>query len=602
MTKSDLTAATEHNSSIKCPDETKYDYFNGRCVHVGSKERNLPEEIQILNDKFSRIFLTMNQSILSEDMTVLIKKTFPDGSILQINNGSVKCGENETTQYKTCVSFFINQKQFPNIISIIKKVKFLKSTSLFNNIGISLIQSSGEGLLQGDECGDAKLVKRNAFLVWSQDVNPAESHETQKNDSNEDIVIYIPDTREYYDSAVVPWVLTSVESETEDGQENNTRFSSAFAYICEPNILSCETQILEPGMFKEDGSAILVLGQVRIEQSDYFAEKNSSVKVCSNALVKIKMDGSDMDMMMDESFASWVFIMADLGFALVFFFLLLTLLTYSLFPSMRTLPGKIVMNLSFTLIIGEMLLLGNRLFTDYEVLCKFLGFNMQYWWQTAFLWMNVLGYDLSRTFSNLSIKAHKSDEEGRYKMYTLFAYGVPALFILVCAAVDLGLDTSLHYGSADNADYKSCFVNDKMNKFYTFAIPLIMVISLNVVFFIRSVIGICSAMRIAKKAQTNSSKSDRLNIFLYLKISSVMGFNWIFILILEAYRTTWVLCCHVFCNGFQGVFIFTCFCANRRVWNMYKQRFCRVKNTDSNSSASSSATQVSSVSNGKTRV
>ncbi len=209
--------------------------------------------------------------------------------------------------------------------------------------------------------------------------------------------------------------------------------------------------------------------------------------------------------------------------------------------------------------------------------------------------MNILGYDLSATFSNISTVSQKSDEKKKYKIYFVYAYGVPALYTLVCAAIDLALDTDLYYGDTG----RFCWIKGSKYRFYTFGVSIILVMSLNLIFFIRCVIGICTAMNIAQKAKQNTPKSDHMNIFLYIKIASVMGFNWAFALLFGAFPDqVGLFYVHVICNSMQGFFIFTCFCANKRVWKMYKQLFDKSQdtkqlNSDSLNSRSSDVSQKS---------
>ena len=104
-------------------------------------------------------------------------------------------------------------------------------------------------------------------------------------------------------------------------------------------------------------------------------------------------------------------------------------------------------------------------------------------------------------------------------------------------------------------------------------------------------------MRVARKAKKSSShKSDATNLLLYIRIASVMGFNWFFAILLAWIDEPVLFYLHIICNSLQGVFIFTCFCANKRVWNMYKELIFSerpMKRIQSDSSVSKNSTSTS---------
>ncbi len=386
--------------------------------------------------------------------------------------------------------------------------------------------------------------------------------------------------------------------------DNETAMTEANILIPDRNI-SCPHKLVRLGKteYHANGTIFTIKdGMTMIDKRDYSVDENGDILVCSDLLEGVKNQndlGNNIDDDSSNGRGPLLQALSATGVIIAILFLLLTLITYSLFPILQNVPGKIVMNLCATLIIAETLLYCNRYFTAFEVVCKLVGFSMQYWWQVVFSWMNILGYDLSATFSNISTMSPKSDEKKKYKIYCAYAYGVPALYTLVCATMDLGLDTGLHYGHTGKSGF--CWIRGAIYRFYTFGISIILVMNINLICFIRCVLGICSAMKIAKMAKQNTSKSDHMNIYLYLKLFSVMGFNWVFALLFGAFPDKiGLFYVHVICNSFQGFFIFTCFCANKRVWRMYKQLFYKRQETkqlklDSSSSKSSDESPKSTI-------
>ena len=276
---------------------------------------------------------------------------------------------------------------------------------------------------------------------------------------------------------------------------------------------------------------------------------------------------------------------------------IITFITYCLFPSLRNIPGKIVMNLSVALAIAEIILALSSFFAFHELTCKIAGMNKHFWWIATFCWMNILAYDLSKTFSNLSKIPAMINARKKILMYCLYGWGLPVIYTTACIIVDfLNIEGGFHFGGAEEG---ICWMKTNMDLFLTFGVPVIVFLILNIVFFVRCVVGLCLAMKVARKAKKSSShKSDAMNLLLYIRIASVMGFNWFFAVLLGWVDEPALFYLHVFFNSLQGIFIFTCFCANKRVWNMYKELIFQQISATRIKSDSDTSKSSSSISNG----
>ena len=82
---------------------------------------------------------------------------------------------------------------------------------------------------------------------------------------------------------------------------------------------------------------------------------------------------------------------------------------------------------------------------DYSPICRVLGFVVQFTYLQAFFWMNVLSFDIYKTFSKvkLSKQGARADEIRKLLVYTTYACGAPMLIIILSGLFDLILNVCL---------------------------------------------------------------------------------------------------------------------------------------------------------------
>ena len=83
--------------------------------------------------------------------------------------------------------------------------------------------------------------------------------------------------------------------------------------------------------------------------------------------------------------------------------LVLLLVTYVLFAELRNLPGKIMLNLTISLLLYESVFLsaGKK---DHQLVCLVVAVLFHLFALSSFTWMNVMAYDVHRTFTEVSGK------------------------------------------------------------------------------------------------------------------------------------------------------------------------------------------------------
>ncbi|KAI8796281.1 hypothetical protein BgiBS90_004048 [Biomphalaria glabrata] len=310
------------------------------------------------------------------------------------------------------------------------------------------------------------------------------------------------------------------------------------------------------------------------------------------------------------------------------------LITYCLFPRLRNLPGVNTMNLTFALLVAEVIF-SEGINVSTHWLCSAVAISLHFTFLAAHFWMNVMSYDVYRTFANsTSVSPQLRDRRRYFPRYATYAWGVPMLVVAFCAFIDFSDvfdNISIGYGKevsqeTNFSDYdiittqdgevliqdirnatgdlnlniaraSVCWITRPLAALVTFGAPILLIFIVNSIFFARTILSISKTMKLSRKSITNRHSnssfqkfSARSDVMLYVKMSTVMGFTWVFglgssILSSFAKPITYSACiashvlaiCFTLFNASQGVFIFIAFVCNRRVLALYCGLFRRIK-------------------------
>ncbi|KAK6175180.1 hypothetical protein SNE40_013696 [Patella caerulea] len=316
------------------------------------------------------------------------------------------------------------------------------------------------------------------------------------------------------------------------------------------------------------------------------------------------------------------------------------LLTYVLFKSLRNLPGINTMNLTLALLIGEILFIEGES-TGVPWVCKFVAVSVHYFFLASFFWMNVMAYDVSKTFANKCILTRIRNTRKFIPRYALYAWGSPAAIVAICLIFEFnGMTDKLHigYGESTLVDVTydnvtrppdgvatnnshvqhsshsvGCWIQSPVAALVAFGAPVLTLLVINIFFFVRTIICIQATAKLAhiNTRRTFSHMTGRNDVMLYVRMSTVMGFTWCFGIassIVSGLFTppdrTVCLSLHILsilytiCMCAQGLFIFFAFVFKKRVYYLYRGLFRKIKlsfeRRRSTKSPSSSSTSVNS--------
>ncbi|GFO38053.1 myosin-10 [Plakobranchus ocellatus] len=312
-----------------------------------------------------------------------------------------------------------------------------------------------------------------------------------------------------------------------------------------------------------------------------------------------------------------------------------TLLTYYLFPCLRSLPGKSTMCLVTALLQTIILFFVGGFLEESSLACQIVGVLTHFFLLSAFMWMLVCTVHMYSVFSNIMVHTSTTIYEGinRFAFYMMLSTFVPGLIVTSTISANYFLyDSSYSYRAEEpphkyNSDPEEidteffsctsnntvrigyghgiCYLSNKMSLLLAGALPIAFLCVTNLIIFILTLL----ALRRLSDHEKTARREARDHLLIYLKLSTLTGINWLpctaaaFVSSSFVWYSFLILCglqelfekatslkslhviiiSHVNYICFQGLYIFISFVCNKRVLNLYKQRFlARESHTASN--------------------
>ena len=261
-------------------------------------------------------------------------------------------------------------------------------------------------------------------------------------------------------------------------------------------------------------------------------------------------------------------ILTWVGFIVSIICLLALIITYSVFKELRTLPGKNLMSLSISLCVAEILWLCGSLVGDIRAACIFVAIANHYFFLVFFMATSVIAFHSCLVFGRkVSFRRSKSEDNKTFLVYSLVVWGIPALFVLISSLLDHYEVFVSNYGKSD-----ICWLGTREARLFLFILPFGILLSFNLLLFV------FVALRLHKNQKTsadvlgkNAKKRQRENVIVCIKLSTLMGFSWLFGLLQASVETKTDVFSYLFVIfvSFQGLFICVAFLFKRRYYELY---------------------------------
>ena len=236
--------------------------------------------------------------------------------------------------------------------------------------------------------------------------------------------------------------------------------------------------------------------------------------------------------------------------------LMFTIVTYLLFDTLRTTPGKINLSLCVSLLIAQVLQQFTIDLTEHKIVCIVCGVLIHFSWSATLLWMSVSSFNLFRCFSPSNVRG---DLHQSVIAYAAFVVVMSVLLVVANMALSLVQEGNLGYGKG------LCYISSNLGLILTFISPVGVIVFSNLCFLSVTI------WRISHSPKLEGTKSaDRSNVLIYIKMSTLTGACWIFgylgiLTKVDAFEILFILA-----NASQGLFLMISFVCNRRVLALFR--------------------------------
>uniref|UniRef100_A0A674K6H5 Adhesion G protein-coupled receptor D1 n=2 Tax=Terrapene triunguis TaxID=2587831 RepID=A0A674K6H5_9SAUR len=236
-----------------------------------------------------------------------------------------------------------------------------------------------------------------------------------------------------------------------------------------------------------------------------------------------------------------------IGCSMSIFCLTITLVTFAILSSVSTMRNQryhIHANLSFAILVAQILLLISFQFSPGMVPCKILAILLHFFFLSAFAWMLVEGFHLY----SMVIKVFGS-EESKHLYYYGIGWGCPLVICIISAASAMDC-----YGESGN-----CWLSLENGAIWGFVAPALFVIVVNIgiLIAVTRVISRISADNYKVHGDANAFKLTAKAVAVLLPI---LGSSWIFgVLAVNDHAIVFQYMFAIF-NSLQGFFIFLFHC------------------------------------------
>uniref|UniRef100_T1J929 G-protein coupled receptors family 2 profile 2 domain-containing protein n=1 Tax=Strigamia maritima TaxID=126957 RepID=T1J929_STRMM len=227
------------------------------------------------------------------------------------------------------------------------------------------------------------------------------------------------------------------------------------------------------------------------------------------------------------------------------------ILIHLIMGKFENVPGKNQLSLSLSLFVAQLLFFFGIDQTQYKEVCFVLGVVIHFFYLSVFFWMNVMAFDIYKTF----VRSYPRSN-GIKSFYLYMAYALLAPLLIVSLAVIADLTDWMMPNVRPIYGYKMCWISSRFALFVFFALPIAILLIENLFLFSFTANAIHQTLKVTKRAKKSS---DCKRFYLYLKLAFIMGGTWVFGLAanLSDYEPLWYG--FVILNASQGTFIFVVF-------------------------------------------
>jgi len=246
-------------------------------------------------------------------------------------------------------------------------------------------------------------------------------------------------------------------------------------------------------------------------------------------------------------------------------------------PQLRNLSGKNLFSLSLALIGAYTTFLANMFTREISTFfCMILAVSMYYFFLAAFFWMLTIAFDVASTLKHATkdLRLTTGPQWGKFAIYSLVGWVFPGLLVS-CAVIIDQMDfeevPEIFKPGFGGSSIGLCWFSRRNALLVYFVIPFFVIMVLNIFFFISSAFLVWDTAKSSVKITTSGPK---INFFLHLRLSVLMGLSWISGLVAGWLDIEPVWYVFLVLNTLQGLFILVFFTCSKKVVTSVKERLC----------------------------
>ncbi|XP_076977028.1 adhesion G protein-coupled receptor E1 [Tamandua tetradactyla] len=309
-------------------------------------------------------------------------------------------------------------------------------------------------------------------------------------------------------------------------------------------------------------------------------EASQTHTVCScKQLVSLAIIMASTELTMEYS----LHVISHVGLTISLVCLALAIATFLLCRSIRNHITDLHLQLCVCLFLAKILFITSVDKTSNQLGCAIIAGFLHYLFLACFFWMLVEAVMLFLMVRNLKVVNYFSSRNIRMLPLCTFAYGLPALVVVVSASVQ-----PQGYGMPNR-----CWLNTGTGFIWSFLGPVCIIIMINSILLIWTLLILRQKLSSAK-SEASTLKDTRLLTFKAFAQLFVLGCSWV-LGIFQTGAAASVMA-HLFTaiNSLQGAFLFLIHCLlSRQVRQEYRKWFTRT--TKSSSQSQTSGVLVSSL-------
>lgn len=335
-------------------------------------------------------------------------------------------------------------------------------------------------------------------------------------------------------------------------------------HACKSRKLRCPTISYSPTEYEKMNGSAQVISTGRVYQDESYEIINDSLHVCSNFTQQYTTRGEHFFMYTHSEAQGLLTLVCSVISLLCLF---ITFIAFCIFTKYRTKPGLSMMNFIIALFIAQLILVVGVNRTTIPELCKAIAIVEHYTWLVVFFWMSAMSYDIFLTFRNFS--SIPDESMSNMKKYIVYAWGAPAVIVAVCCVIDFCECTGLDFGYGGPT---RCWIMDSSALIFSFALPIGLIILSNAVLFILTAVVLYKTLQ---QIPSSKRKTWKELLGIYLKLTTIMGFTWLFGFIAAFTEITELWYLFIVFNSLQGMFVFFAYVCNKRSFKKCASFFSR---------------------------